>query len=69
LAARIAAFAASLCYAKITPAALHRGDFAERCREGAEAPGREPKFEFSDSLDVIAGAAAAVLRKPRTIRS
>jgi hypothetical protein len=44
LAAGIAVFAASLCYAKITPAALHRGEIAGRCREGIEAAGRNPKF-------------------------
>jgi hypothetical protein len=42
------AFAASLCYANITPAALHRGDLDDRCRESAEAAGRNPKFEPSD---------------------
>jgi hypothetical protein len=58
-----------LCYAKITPAALRCGDCSDRCREDTEAVGREPKFGLSDSLDVIAGAAAEVLRKPRAIRS
>jgi hypothetical protein len=47
LAAEIAVFAASLCYAKITPAALHRGDFKDRCREGAEAAGGRPKSGLS----------------------
>jgi len=43
LAARIGAFEASLCYAKITPAALHRGEFGGHRREGAEAPERKPE--------------------------
>jgi hypothetical protein len=62
-------FAASLCYAKITPAPLRRGDSSDRWREDTEAVGREPKFGLSDSLDVIAGATAGVLRKAWTIRS
>jgi hypothetical protein len=47
LAAGIAVFAASLCHAKITPAALHRGDFNDRRREGAEAAGGRPKSGLS----------------------
>jgi hypothetical protein len=49
-----------LCYAKITPAALHRGEFGDRCRHDAEAAGRTPKFELDDSRRVIAGAAVPV---------
>src|SRR6266849_5075151 len=45
---RIAAFTASLCYAKITPAALHRGEFDDHCRKQPEALGRKPEFETSD---------------------
>jgi hypothetical protein len=48
LAARIGAFEPSLCYAKITPAALQRGCFRKRCREHAEALGSKPKFELND---------------------
>jgi hypothetical protein len=48
LAAQDFAFTASLCYAKITPAALHRGDFDHRCCENPEAAGRMPKSELSD---------------------
>jgi hypothetical protein len=55
-------FAASLCYAKITPAALHCGEIAGRCREGAEAAGRNPKFGLSDFPRVKAGLAAAVVQ-------
>jgi hypothetical protein len=62
LAARIGAFEALLCYAKITPAALHRGDFADRRREGAEAAGGRPKFGLSVSQCAIAGPAAAVVQ-------
>jgi len=39
LAARIGAFEASLCYAKIKPAALHRGEIVFRCRKDIEAVG------------------------------
>jgi hypothetical protein len=48
LAARDFAFAASFCYANITPAALHRGDLDDRGRESAEAAGHNPKFQLSD---------------------
>jgi hypothetical protein len=54
-------FTALLCYAKITPAALQRGDFAERCREDA---GWKRKFELSDSPRVIAGSAATFVQAP-----
>jgi hypothetical protein len=37
-----------LCYAKITPAALHRGEFDERCRSQPEALGRKPESEIGD---------------------
>jgi hypothetical protein len=33
------ALTVSLCYAKITPAALHCSDFGHRCREGSEDTG------------------------------
>jgi hypothetical protein len=58
-----------LCYAKITPAALHCGDFNGRCRNGVEAVGRKPKFEVSGSLGARAGAAPAVVRMPRMASS
>jgi hypothetical protein len=64
LAARIGAFEAPLCYAKITPATLHRGEFRGRCREGAEAAGGNPKFRSSKFLRVIAGSALPVVRAP-----
>jgi hypothetical protein len=51
-----------LCYAKIEPAALHRGEIAFPCREDIEAVGRKPEFELSVSLTVIAGSAALALR-------
>jgi hypothetical protein len=35
-------------YAKIAPAALHRGKFDDRCSERAEAVGRRSKFELDD---------------------
>jgi hypothetical protein len=51
-----------LCYAKIEPAALHRGEIDFPCREDIEAVGRKPEFELSDSPTVIAGAAALALQ-------
>jgi len=48
LAARIGAFEASLCYAKIEPAALHRGEIGCRCREDIEAVGGRLEFELGD---------------------
>jgi hypothetical protein len=58
LAARDSAFTASLCHAKITPAALHRGDFDGRYSEHAETAGPMPKSELRDFVDVIAGRQA-----------
>jgi hypothetical protein len=62
LAAGIAVFAASWCYAKITPALLHRGEIARRCCELAEAAGRKLEFELSNLLRVIALAAIPVVQ-------
>jgi hypothetical protein len=60
LAAQDAAFTASWCYAKITPATLHSGDF-DNCRGGgAEAAGRRRKFELRDSRRAIAGPMAPI---------
>jgi hypothetical protein len=44
-----------LCYAKITPAALQRGELSGRRRESAEAAGRNPKFGSSVFPRIIAG--------------
>jgi len=62
LAARIGAFEASLCYAKIEPAALHRGEIDWPRREDIEALGRKPEFELSDPPALIAGAAALAVQ-------
>jgi hypothetical protein len=62
LAARIGAFEASLCYAKIEPAALHRGEIVLPCREGIEAVGGRPEFELSDLPTVIAGSTMQALQ-------
>jgi hypothetical protein len=43
----MAKFTANLCYAKIAPAALQRGDFGECRRERHEAAGGNSKFELS----------------------
>jgi len=64
LAAGIGVFAASLCYAKITPAALHRGESGERRGKGDEALGCNPKFELSQSWRVIASPAERSRRHP-----
>jgi hypothetical protein len=47
-----------LCYAKITPAALRRGEFAAAGREGAEALGPNPKFKPGGWRPVTVGARA-----------
>jgi hypothetical protein len=49
-----------LCYAKITPAPLQRGEFAARGRKAAEAAVRNPKFRLSRPGQQIAGSAAPV---------
>jgi hypothetical protein len=69
LAARDFAFTASLCYAKIAPAALHRGDFDGRCCEHAEAAGAMPKSELRDLVRAIAGPAAPIMQAPWMARS
>jgi hypothetical protein len=51
---RIGAFTTLLCYAKIAPAAPHRGEFAGRRRTRAEVVGRKLKFGlrgFSPRID------------------
>jgi hypothetical protein len=58
-----------LCYAKITPAALHCGNFIHRCRDGAEAAGRKLEFELSDSSRITVGAALPVVQTPWMVRS
>jgi len=69
LAARDFAFTASLCYAKIAPGALHRGDFDGHCCEGTEAAGAMPKSELRDFVGVMVGAAAPTMQVPRMARS
>jgi hypothetical protein len=56
-------------YAKIAPAALHRGKFDDRCSERAEAVGRRSKFELHDFRHAIAAAAAPILQRPRMAAS
>jgi hypothetical protein len=58
LAARIGAFEASLCYAKITPVALQRGGCDRPGGADVEALGRKPKFELSEFLSAITGSPA-----------
>jgi hypothetical protein len=55
LAARIGAFEVLWCYAKITPSALHRGEFRCRYHPAAEAAGGNPKFRLSKFAHGIAG--------------
>jgi hypothetical protein len=57
-------FKALLCHAKIAPAALHRGDFGDRCREGAEAAGGRTKFGLSDFPRVTGGRLSPVAPMP-----
>jgi hypothetical protein len=47
-----------LCHAKITPAALQRGEFRDRSRQHAEAAVRNPEFELSDLQRRLRGDAA-----------
>jgi hypothetical protein len=61
LAARDFAFTASLCHAKIAPAALHRGDFDGHCCDHAEAAGAMPESELRDFVRVMVGAAAPIV--------
>jgi hypothetical protein len=63
-AARIGVFAATWCYAKITPAALHRGDFACRGRKDREVSGRHSKFAMSYFRRVVAASAAPLTPGP-----
>jgi hypothetical protein len=69
LAARIGAFEALLCHAKITPAALHRGESERHCRESAEAAGANPKFGSSVFSLSNAGSALAPLQALRMAAS
>jgi hypothetical protein len=62
---RIAVSAASLCYAKITPAALQRGEFGNAGRAGAEAAVGNPKFGSSGCRRLIAGSPAPVAQAHR----
>jgi hypothetical protein len=62
LAARIGAFEAWLCYAKIKPAARWRGRPGERCREDTEAVGSKPKFEPGDFQRRVGAAAERVIK-------
>jgi hypothetical protein len=61
LAARIGAFDALCCYAKITPAALHRGEISSRCLDDAEAVGRKPEFDPDGFRRRLAEAAAQAM--------
>jgi len=69
LAERDFASTASLCYAKIAPAALHRGDFDGHCGERAEAAGAMPKSGLRDFVRAIVGPAALIMQAPRMARS
>jgi hypothetical protein len=69
LAAQDFAFTASLCYAKIAPAALHRGDFDGHCCEQAEAAGQVSKSGLRDFVRVIACPAAPIMQAPWMARS
>jgi hypothetical protein len=53
-----------LPHAKITPAALHRGDFENRRVEDVEAFGRGPEFQSLDFLRGIAGVPLRIAKPP-----
>jgi hypothetical protein len=55
---------ASWCYAKITPAALQRGNFKDRLREYAEAADWKSKFESRHS----GASTRAPQRRSRSVR-
>jgi hypothetical protein len=69
LAARIGAFEALLCHAKIRPAALHRGESERHCRESTEAAGANPKFGSRVFSLGNAGSAVAPLQALRMAAS
>jgi hypothetical protein len=60
----LTALTAFLCYAKITPAALHCGEFASHCLEKAEATEGRPEFASSDRGRSIGGEAARSANPP-----
>jgi hypothetical protein len=53
-----------LRHAKITPAALHRGNFENRGVEDVEAVGRGPEFQSLDFSRGIAGMSLRVAKPP-----
>jgi hypothetical protein len=69
LAARIGAFEAWLCYAKITPATLRRGEFAPAGGAGAEALGCNLKFRPGEWWRVTAGWPAPAVKTHRMAAS
>jgi len=60
----IAVFAASFCHAKITPAALQRGEFSGRCGWHAEALGRKRKSGSSDFWRTTSGPVLPIAETP-----
>jgi hypothetical protein len=60
----IAVFAASFCYAKITPAALQRGEFSGGCGEDGEALGRKRKSGSSDFWRTASGPVLPIAETP-----
>jgi hypothetical protein len=64
LAARDFASTAFLCYAKIAPAALHRGDFGGCCCERAEAAEGTLKSELRGFVRVVVRPAAPIMPAP-----
>jgi hypothetical protein len=60
----ITVFAASFCYAKITPAALQRGEFGDRGGRHAEALGRKRKSGLSDFWRAASGAVLPIAETP-----
>jgi hypothetical protein len=60
----IAVFAAAFCYAKITPAALQRGEFCGRCDWHAEALGPKRKSGAGDFWRTASGPVLPIAETP-----
>jgi hypothetical protein len=65
MAARIGAFKACCCYAKITPAASHRSDFWDHGIEQGEAVGRGFEFRSGNSCAALMARRVSSPRAPR----
>jgi hypothetical protein len=62
LAARNAAFTALLCYARITPAALHCNDFRDCNDRGGEAAASKTEFELDCRPGATTGSTQPIFK-------